>query len=264
MSASKFIEEEFDSMILLENTITEYFRPTVIDSGMSFTDSFGRTHTNACGWLSVHAALHFKYAMGGLPTRLHNLLTCGGISPERLKLVSKCDNINARIDEYNQFTPIAHWLGVSIIVWIQGDPHIYGDYTTSIHIWLTSGHHTAYVNPMCQQPNAEVFAKKFANKFPMFGYTAHTMEPLSVYIYNMHDEIDLINNDLFLTYVNIYIDRMQNIRREIQRIRNTHGSVSSQLGNIINIVETNLKVGTKRLVSPATCDDQTVIDILSE
>lgn len=70
-----------------EEQFAAHERPLVLDAGSAFTDKYGNVHTDACGWLAIHAAFHLLYSLGKLKSEHATMLINGQLRPEHLKLM---------------------------------------------------------------------------------------------------------------------------------------------------------------------------------
>lgn len=176
--------------------------PLVLDGGSVFAQDAGgggrggghtSRHSNACGWLAIHAALHYADYLDRLPERLRVQLRAGMLGPAQLKLISGGGSplsLDAKIEpdgaeNYTGYTRICAHLGICIVLHYsstdgQGDP-IYTarafrpEYrpNLTIELWQARGHICAFYPDRTQRRGL----RRFARQFSSFNYTTGAWRP---------------------------------------------------------------------------------------
>ncbi len=193
-------------MILNDNTLTEIekmfliqahigmeklheLKPWVIDPQSTFIDRWGNTHSDACGWLAIHAAIHYdiyrKYS--AVPSNIKAMWDRGELCPSALKLKSGCNYTAERIQQ-SEITKLCKELDIGIsehfINTTPGDvKHMATNYPIGearngkyyVDIWLTEGtwHYYAYIGG-----ESSLEASQFALENKHYGYNYYQLDPL--------------------------------------------------------------------------------------
>ncbi len=185
---SRFIDKDnIGTMMAIqfdkEQSMLNHVRPCVIDANSIYYDKWGDRHTDACGWLSIHAALHYDLERGKLPQHLVKMWNEGMLTTTELKLLSKCNYTEERILP-EEIATICTKLGIEIHVYHllpgvgmgvdyypRSDEHIEGMY--HIDLWLSEAHYCVYISP-----SDAANAKRFATKHKRCGYKYKVLNPL--------------------------------------------------------------------------------------
>ncbi len=147
--------------------------PFIIDAGSQFIDDNGCTHHNACGWLSVHCALHYSYFTGELPDNLVSPLLNKQIIPAKLKEMCGVSSTIKKILPDNLRT-IATKLNICIVVNNCNLTDTYGNKNQfTIHLWLSSEHYGIRLTEHDYEPS--IVAMVFVNQFQSLGYRARRL-----------------------------------------------------------------------------------------
>jgi hypothetical protein len=167
-----------------EAHITEAYSPLVIDAGSDHYDQAGNYDSNACGWLAVHAALHYSYYIGKLPERLLGAFKNHDLLPPKLKSMSGHVAPHERMTDANLRT-LSDNLGIRITVYEKGAPTAYGDRLDfGVRLWLSQYHYTALIALKDDVGEHAERVVGFASRFPRLRYEAKQLVPLTAENYD--------------------------------------------------------------------------------
>lgn len=159
----------------MEACITSEIKPIVLDAGSMFYDKYNK-HSNSCGWLSIHAAIHFAtFCAQNVPADLTMLLHSYKLLPTKLKIKSGEYGLNTRIKDEN-IRVLAKKLNIQILVWEFGQPNAFneaGSKRLTINLWLSMAHYCV----LLQTKEEQIRAREFVGLFPKFGYSVYQLDP---------------------------------------------------------------------------------------
>ncbi len=156
-----------------EATLTSQVAPLVINAGSIFIDPWGDKHTDACGWLAVHAALQYAAYIEMLPIGLYKKLMSGAYTPTKLKILSDCTTFDTRMSD-EHIKRLCAALNIDIVLWEKNAPvHFRETSPFRIDLWLTCYHYYAYIRDAAEQSRVT----RFVASAPFGGLSYDTLKP---------------------------------------------------------------------------------------
>jgi hypothetical protein len=156
---------EYDERIIMRE------RPVVLDGGSVFRDKHNILHTDACGWIAIHAALHLLLFCGLLPKKIADRLARGELAPGELKAISGTTQTDVRISR-EDFTAIGNAIGVQFVIHEPDMPSLrhqrFGKKRNSfqVHLYFALAHYTVNLRKFDEQ-----ILEEFTTVFRHLNYT---------------------------------------------------------------------------------------------
>ncbi|QYB17576.1 hypothetical protein PV-S19_0212 [Pacmanvirus S19] len=164
ITSERFIQDTYGQVILDEESVIREC-PFVIDSGIAFTDRYGKQHIDGCGWKTIHTALKFLQFIRKLPKHLKEPLQSGELDAEFLKEICDVSNPSKRL-EPTHLKLLGEVLKLQFMIHEPGmateRKMRYGARRNcyTIHLYLFTGHYTLFIDKPNHE-NAREFAKKW-------------------------------------------------------------------------------------------------------